>query len=75
MLSFCPAIVKIEDLSFPEWGATLNVTTPFPTPVSLSKVIQGSLLTAVQGQPATVVTLTAACPPVEVNDRDSELRR
>ena len=53
----------------PAFEATENATVLSPTPLApLVTVIHGSLLTAVHGQPAVVVTATVPGPPLAGTD-------
>jgi hypothetical protein len=63
----CPAtvIVPVRDALW--LAATVNCTVPLPLPLAPAvMVIQASLLTAVQTQPAPAVTLTELDPPLAV---------
>jgi hypothetical protein len=53
----------------PEFDATPSVTLPVATPVAPDvTVIQASLLTAVQAQPAAPLTVTVTEPPATASD-------
>src|SRR5207247_3790860 len=59
-----PAIVAVPDREPPVLGATLRRTTPPPEPEAPDlTVTQGTLLTAVQGQPLEALTDTLMFPP------------
>jgi hypothetical protein len=59
-----PAIVSVPDRAGPLVAATLNATLPDPLPLAPELiVIHGTLLAAVQGQPAPAVTETVPPPP------------
>src|SRR5689334_22736717 len=59
----CPAMVAVPVRCAPLFAATMKPTEPLPVPPVLSSMIQASLLTAVQAQPACVVTVTDPLPP------------
>jgi hypothetical protein len=64
-----PAIVSEPVRLDPVLAATSNVIEPLPDPAApLVNVIHTLLLTAVQGQPATIVTVALPLPPVSGND-------
>ena len=61
----CPPAVIVPVRGGPAFGCTVKATVPLPVPLPLLLVmiIQGSLLTAVHVQPATVVILKLPLPP------------
>jgi hypothetical protein len=64
-----PATVSEPVRLDPVLGATSNVIEPLPDPAApLVIVIHTLLLTAVQGQPASIVTVALPVPPVSGND-------
>jgi hypothetical protein len=64
-----PATVSEPVRLDPVLGATSKLIVPLPDPAApLVTVIHTLLLTAVQGQPATIVTVALPVPPVSGND-------
>jgi hypothetical protein len=57
-VTVCPAIATDPLRPGPLVPATTIVTDPLPTPLGVETEIQSSLLDAVHGQPALVVTAT-----------------
>ena len=59
----CPPAVIVPVRGGPAFACTVKAMVPLPVPLLLVTVIQGSLLTAVQVQPATVVISKLPFPP------------
>ena len=59
----CPAMVSAPVLGGPGLASTANATLPGPVPDAVESVIQLTLVLAVHGQPAPVVTETEPLPP------------
>lgn len=59
----CPAMVSAPVLGGPGLASTANATLPGPVPDAVESVIQLTLVLAVHGQPAPVVTETDPLPP------------
>jgi hypothetical protein len=59
-----PAMVSVPVRALPVLAATVNATEPFPVPTAPAvTATHGTLLVAVQSQPAAVVTATLPLPP------------
>ena len=64
-------IVPVRDV-VAEFGATLNVTVPFPDPLAPPvTVIQPTPLAAVHAQPLPLVTVNEPVPPPATTDSET----
>lgn len=68
-VNVCPAIVRTPVRPvFPERGATLNLTVPFPVSLAPEEIVNHAApLVAVHAQPLAADTLTSPSPPLRSN--------